>query len=64
MNEYKFFRKLSKQEEQEFRDWAHRNYVIGDEIPSSWHPVVVDECQAMIAGIVKKEAVRGVDCKE
>ena len=64
MNEYKFFRKLSEQEEQEFRDWAHRNYAIGDSIPSSWHPVIVDECQAMIAGLVKKEPNRGMDSEE
>jgi hypothetical protein len=64
MNEYKFFRRLSEQEEKEFREWAHRNYVVGDEIPSTWHPVIVDECQAMIAGLVKKEPRDGMDREE
>lgn len=64
MNEYKFFRRLSEEEEKDFRRWAHENYVIGDPVNPHWHPVIVDECHAMIAGLVKKEAVDGVDSEE
>ena len=64
MNEYKFFRKLTPEEEQKFRDWAHRNYVIGDPVEPTWHPVIVDECQAMISGLIQKDPTRGMDSKE
>lgn len=50
MNDYKFFRNLSEEEEKEFRQWARDNYVIGDPFEKTWHPVVVDECMAMMFG--------------
>lgn len=50
MTDYKFFRDLSPEEEKEFRQWARSNYVIGDPIDSSWHPVTVDECMSMLIG--------------
>ncbi|NIN00479.1 MAG: hypothetical protein GTO24_21075 [candidate division Zixibacteria bacterium] len=41
----KVFRELSPEEELEFRQWAHDNWSVGDEINSTWHPVVQDECR-------------------
>ena len=38
------FRKLNKEEEQEFRQWARDNYRPLDPIEKIWHPVVQDEC--------------------
>jgi len=57
---YAFFKELSEAEEADFRQWARSNYVIGDPIPSTWHPVVVDECMAMLIG----KAKNGLDSKE
>tara|TARA_R100000700_G_C3060845_1_gene75653 strand:+ start:171 stop:410 length:240 start_codon:yes stop_codon:yes gene_type:complete len=50
MTDYKFFRNLTPEQEEEFRQWARSNYVIGDPIDSSWHPVTVDECMNMLIG--------------
>lgn len=38
------FRKLSSEEEQSFRSWAHENYVPFEPIQGIWHPVIQDEC--------------------
>ncbi len=43
----KLWRDLDPAEEQEFRDWARDNYVVGQEIKTYWHPVVQDECVRM-----------------
>lgn len=43
------FRSLTDHEETQFRQWARENYKMGDAINPIWHPVVVDECQRMIA---------------
>jgi hypothetical protein len=51
---YKFFKELSEKEEEEYREWARDNYDIGDPIPSVWHPVVVDECIAMLIGRIEE----------
>tara|TARA_R110002020_G_scaffold16546_15_gene58434 strand:+ start:4030 stop:4233 length:204 start_codon:yes stop_codon:yes gene_type:complete len=60
---YSFFKELGSEEEAEFRKWAQENYVIGDPISSSWHPVVVDECMTMLMGKSKGKS-NGVDLKE
>tara|TARA_Y100001973_G_scaffold106509_1_gene184883 strand:+ start:2571 stop:2813 length:243 start_codon:yes stop_codon:yes gene_type:complete len=49
----KFFRVLTSEEEKEFREWANKNYVVGDPIPKTWHPVVVDECMKILKKVVK-----------
>ena len=41
------FRELSKEEENEFREWARINYASGSEISTLWHPAVQDECNKM-----------------
>lgn len=61
-SEYKFFRNLSEEEEKEFRQWARDNYVLGEPMETSWHPVVIDECFSMLFN--KKEKTHGVDSKE
>lgn len=60
-DKYKFFRSLSDKEEEEFRAWARDNYVLGDPVPSTWHPVVVDECMSIIK---KTMEPKSVDSKE
>ena len=60
MTEYSFFKTLSKEEEKEYRQWAKDNYIIGDSIHSTWHPVVVDECMT----ILTKDMKDGMDSKE
>lgn len=40
----KFFRKLTPQEDKEFRKWARDNYVPMSHINTAWHPVVQMEC--------------------
>ena len=61
MSDYKFFRNLSAGEESSFRQWARDNYAMGDSIPSTWHPVIVDECMSMMTELAKKEAANGGD---
>ena len=39
------FRKLTKQEEIEFKQWARENYTPLSEISGVWHPIVQDECR-------------------
>lgn len=39
-----FFRQLSSEEEQEFRQWAHDTYKPHTEISPAWHPVIQEEC--------------------
>ena len=41
------FRKLDKDEEQEFRQWARDNYTRFDPIKGIWHPVIQTECAKM-----------------
>jgi hypothetical protein len=41
------FRKLSVEEETEFRLWARQNYESGTPIDAGHHPVVQEECVAM-----------------
>jgi hypothetical protein len=41
----KLFRKLSEEEEKEFRDHARRTYQPFTDIKGIWHPVVQDECR-------------------
>jgi len=38
------FRELSKEEEQEFRQWAMENYKPFEHISEVWHPIVQNEC--------------------
>jgi hypothetical protein len=38
------FRKLSEQEQKEFRQWARDNYKPYDPINGVWHPVIQEEC--------------------
>lgn len=40
----RMFRTLTQEEEKEYRQWAHDNYVPHTEISGVWHPVVQDEC--------------------
>ena len=61
MTGYKFSRNLSEEEAEGFREWARENYAVGDHIPSTWHPVIVDECMAMLSG---KDKSNGVDSEE
>ena len=44
---FRMFRDLNDKEEQEFRDHARENYVIGSPIDSFWHPQYRDECHIM-----------------
>jgi len=57
---YSFFKELSEEEKKEYRQWARSNYTIGDHISPIWHPVVVDECMAMLIGKIEN----GLDSKE
>ena len=41
------FKRLSIQEEEEFRQWAHANYIFGTSIPGHHHPIVQEECVKM-----------------
>jgi len=41
------FRKLSPEEEKDFRKWARDNYLPGSAINAVWHPVVRHECEQM-----------------
>ena len=41
------FRRLSPDEEVEFRQWARENYNVFTDINGGWHPVVQDECRKM-----------------
>lgn len=43
------FRQLSKEEEQEFKNWAQENYTAGEDISPLWHPVVRKECEKINA---------------
>lgn len=49
------WRELSKDEEIEFREYARKHYVIGNNIDLLAHPVYVHECYIMNrnAGILK-----------
>lgn len=47
-----FFRTLTADEEQTFRQWARDNWSPGDEVNELWHPVVRDEI-AKIAGVTR-----------
>lgn len=38
------FRELNKEEEQEFRQWARKNYKPFEPISGVWHPLVQNEC--------------------
>lgn len=42
-----FFRKLSSEEEADFRKWARDTYKPFSDISGIWHPVVQDECKKM-----------------
>lgn len=44
-------RKLSKDEVQEFRNWAKTNYKKFNEIKGIWHPIVQFECVLINAGL-------------
>lgn len=39
------FRKLSAEEEIEFREYARENYAAGTKISEVWHPATRDECE-------------------
>jgi len=41
------FRKLSFDEEIEFRTWARENYIPGTTINKLWHPITRMECEKM-----------------
>ena len=41
------FRNLFEDEIPEFIAWARENYIPGDDIPITWHPVVQEECLLM-----------------
>ena len=40
----KLFKKITKEEETPFREWARANYKAGDTISRVWHPIVQNEC--------------------
>jgi hypothetical protein len=42
-----FFKQLSSEEEQEFRQWARDNYKPFSKIDGIWHPSTQDECVKM-----------------
>jgi hypothetical protein len=46
-NNDNMFRKLTKQEAEEFKSWARKNYQPGTPISRVWHPVVRQECEVM-----------------
>jgi len=50
---YKFFKELTDEEEVEYREWARNNYEVGELINSCWHPIVIDECFAMVIEQIK-----------
>lgn len=35
---------LTADEEREFRGWSRRNYVAGQPVDETWHPIVLEEC--------------------
>lgn len=39
-----FFRQLSSEEEEKFKQWARDNYKPFDNINTAWHPAVQEEC--------------------
>ncbi len=39
------FRSLNDAETREFVSWANDNYVAGEEINPTWHPVVRERCK-------------------
>jgi hypothetical protein len=39
------FKRLTAEEEADFRDWARHIYTPLSEIDGTWHPVVQDECR-------------------
>jgi hypothetical protein len=41
------FKKLTAEEEVEYRAWARESYKPGSEISMAWHPVVQEECVRM-----------------
>ena len=57
--DYKFFKQLTPVEEETYRTWAKDNYVIGEAIDVTWHPIVIDECMVILMGDKKS-----VDSKE
>jgi hypothetical protein len=42
-----FFKTLNETEEKQFRDWARKNWKLGDSINELWHPCVRDEIKKM-----------------
>lgn len=40
-----FFKQLSPEEQEEYRNWAWDNYKLGSKINELWHPVVRAECE-------------------
>lgn len=41
------FKKLTKEEEQEFKVWAREHYTAHSDISTIWHPVTQLECHKM-----------------
>ena len=56
-----FFRTLSPDDEQKFRQWARENYKVGSEVAEVWHPVVQDECAKMNMEAYRKSQGRDRD---
>lgn len=38
---------LSPEEEKDFRKWARENYKAGEDINTTWHPVIIHEIGLM-----------------
>ena len=41
------FRKLDKDEEIQFREWARKNHTPFSQVNDYWHPIVRDECEVI-----------------
>lgn len=50
------WRKLKPEEANEFRAWAYESFKPGDEINTTWHPVVQEACHKIQAQYWKEQA--------
>ena len=44
------YKRLSPDEEKNFREWARKNYVCFTPIKGVWHPAIQEECVRMNQG--------------
>jgi hypothetical protein len=49
------YKKLTEEEEIEYREWARETYTPLTEIHTVWHPVIKDECNRMNEEIIRHQ---------